>query len=84
MNQAARGRFPDDSDYKSFGIYLQDEIRFTEKFTTILGTRYSFFDTKFTIPFDSSATLNLGTVEQDFQSLTASVGFNFQAAKNVF
>lgn len=84
LSQAERGRFPDGSDYKSLGVYLQDEIRFTEKFTTILGTRYSFFDTKFTIPFDSSATLNLGTVEQDFQSLTGSVGFNFQTAKNIF
>lgn len=84
LSQAERGRFPDDSDYQSFGLYLQDEIRFTEKFTTILGTRYGFFDTKFTIPFDSSAALNLGTVKQDFQSLTGSVGFNFQAVKNIF
>ncbi|MHB1187042.1 TonB-dependent receptor plug domain-containing protein [Thiobacillus sp.] len=34
---------PDGAKYESWGVYLQDEVRFTDRFETILGARYAHF-----------------------------------------
>lgn len=34
---------PDGARYESWGVYLQDEVRFTDRFETILGVRYAHF-----------------------------------------
>ncbi|MBU1265511.1 MAG: TonB-dependent receptor [Gammaproteobacteria bacterium] len=34
---------PDGAKYESWGVYLQDEVRFTDRFETILGVRYAHF-----------------------------------------
>jgi TonB-dependent heme/hemoglobin receptor len=34
---------PDGATYESWGAYLQDEVRFTDRFETILGVRYAHF-----------------------------------------
>ncbi len=73
-NNDVRGRYPDGAKYTSIGLFAQDEMHLHNRFTLTAGLRYSFFTTNFEIPYDSLAVINLGVVEQDFQSLTGSLG----------
>lgn len=73
-----RGRYPDGSEYRSFGVFLQDEWFFNPKVIFTPGLRYSYFNTDFTVPFDSGAVVNLGSVRQNFQALTGSLGLLYK------
>jgi outer membrane receptor protein involved in Fe transport len=69
-----RGRYPDGAEYRSFGMFLQDEWFLNTRVIVTPGLRYSYFNTEFTTPFDSGAAVNLGAVRQNFQALTGSLG----------
>lgn len=67
---AERARFPDGARYNSAGIYFQDEIRLSRKWSITSGVRFSYFHTYFEMPDDSTGS---GRYNQDFHALTGSI-----------
>lgn len=65
------GRFADGSRMSSYALYLQDEIEFTERFTSTLNLRYSYYDTA--IP---PADRGIGA-DQSFDDLTGGLGLSY-------
>ncbi|MFH1941093.1 MAG: TonB-dependent receptor, partial [bacterium] len=79
-----RGLYPDGSKYNSLGIFLQDEIRFTPRWTVIPGVRTSSFWTRFSIPPDTSSLVQLGNIRQRFRSVTGSLGIIRKLGRGTF
>jgi len=73
-NKEQRSLYPDGANYNSAGLFVQDEIYLTDRFKLTTGVRYSFVFTSYTIPYDSTAVLDLGAVKQNFQAITGTVG----------
>jgi len=77
-----RGRYIDGSEYNSTGIFVQDEISISRKFTAVAGLRYSYFSTNFTFPNDSASGFS-GKYEQNFKSFTGSTGLIYRLTPQV-
>ena len=82
--QDLRGRYPNGAEYSSIGFFLQDEIHFSQRLTMTAGLRFSYFFTEFKLPLDSTAVFNLENVNQNFQSVTGSVGGIFKLSDQIF
>ena len=72
-----QSRFADGATSKSFGVYLQDEIRIHPRLTAILGGRFSHFNVD--VP---AADRGIGT-ELSFDDLTGSAGLVFHLVPEV-
>jgi outer membrane receptor protein involved in Fe transport len=80
----SRGRYPDDSRYTRAGFYLQNEISVSRRITATAGARASLFDTRFTLPPDTSSPLQLGAIHEQFHSLTGSLGLICRLSRHLF
>lgn len=65
-----RGKLPDNADYKSFGIFLNDEISIGNDLRLFAGTRYSYISTDFDL-ISENLTDNY---DKSFQSFTGNAG----------
>jgi hemoglobin/transferrin/lactoferrin receptor protein len=81
-NRAERGRYPDNADYRSFGLYIQDEIRLNALWSVTGGVRYSTFDTHFNLSESESPIEELEDYEQMFNSFTGSIGINARLSQH--
>ncbi|HLP43640.1 MAG TPA: TonB-dependent receptor, partial [Fibrobacteria bacterium] len=72
--------YPDGSYYGSYGVFLQDEVALAERWTAVIGGRASLFRMDFGVPRDTVLGFDWGRVEEDFRSVTGSLGFTFLAA----
>ena len=71
-----RGRYPDDATYLSIGLYLQDEMKMTDRWMLKLGVRQSQYRAEFDM---NSEALN----SQTFSSFTGAVGSVFRLSNYV-
>ena len=71
-----RGRYPDDATHLSIGLYLQDEMKMTDRWMLKLGVRQSQYRAEFDM---NSAAL----YSQTFSSFTGAVGSVFRLSNYV-
>jgi len=69
-----KSRFPDDSHYNSFGIFLEDEYQFNENWQANGGIRYSSFQTEFKFEDDNGII----DFNKQYNALTGSFGLMFK------
>ncbi len=73
-------RYVDGSTLNQYGFFLQDEIIWSEQFTSTLGLRYSFVDIN--IPFSSVRPGSSG-FGRNFEALTASAGLLYRLNRDL-
>ncbi|KAA3615602.1 MAG: TonB-dependent receptor [Calditrichaeota bacterium] len=73
IDVTTRGRFPDDSRYSSFGIFLEDEYSFSTDWQANAGIRFSHFQTDFTIKDTTKLSF-----EKKYNALTGSFGIIYK------
>ncbi|MEE2876698.1 MAG: TonB-dependent receptor [Candidatus Neomarinimicrobiota bacterium] len=76
-----RGRYPDDASYRSVGLYLQDEMRVTDRLLMKMGFRYSSYSTEFDL---TTADGIVSPFSQTFASGTSAVGTVFKLSRFIF
>ena len=79
-----RGRYPDNSDYNSIGVYLQDDIRISQKINLLTGIRYSYFQSRFTLTIKENSSNFNGENTQNFTAITGNMGAVYKMAEGVF
>jgi TonB-dependent heme/hemoglobin receptor len=65
LTSELRSAFPDDGTYRTLGIYVQDEIRLTDRVTLITGGRYSYIKTEGTLADPETGAQNELSLETD-------------------
>ena len=65
--------YPDGAAYGSYGIFVQDEMRFG-RLSLTAGARYSLVAMDFVIPRDTALALAFGSVDRKFHAFTGSLG----------
>ncbi|WP_287129515.1 TonB-dependent receptor [Candidatus Cyanaurora vandensis] len=73
-------RYVDGSTLNQYGLFLQDETNWDERFTSFLGLRYSLVDVN--IPF-SSVRPNSSGFSRNFQALTGGLGARYRLTPEV-
>ncbi|MGD9487302.1 MAG: TonB-dependent receptor [Calditrichaceae bacterium] len=68
------GRYPDGAIYNSYGLFVQDEITVSKRFSATFGLRYNLALTNFLMIRDSSEQTGSNRFSQDFHSVTGSFG----------
>jgi len=76
-----RGRYPDGARYDSYGFFFQDELHINPKWTLTPGIRFGYFNTKFTISRSGSRS---GQIQQDFKSITSSMGLIYKLSDRIY
>ena len=71
-----RGRYPDGATYQSIGLYLQDEMKMTDRWMIKLGVRHS----QYRAEFDMNSAV---PYSQTFSSFTGAVGSVFRLSDYV-
>lgn len=74
INEAPRGRYPDDARYMQSGIFVQDEIFMSRNWRITPGMRFSYHTTRFDLKGDTLTNPPVERVDLDFSSLTGSIG----------
>jgi outer membrane receptor protein involved in Fe transport len=70
-----RPAFPDNSRYRSAGMFIQDEYSITDKLRTTLGLRYSLFG------LDSPLEEPFGSVNENYSDLTGALALSCRFAE---
>lgn len=71
------GNFPDDATYSLLGVYLQDDMTFSDRISAILGIRYSEARVKATLPSP------YGKFEDRYSDVTGSAGVVYNISENI-
>lgn len=72
-----RGRYPDGASYESVGLYLQDEMRVTDRLLVKLGLRYSNYSAEFGLLSGNVVS----PFKQVFEASTGAVGAVFKLSR---
>jgi outer membrane receptor protein involved in Fe transport len=75
-----RGRYPDDADYTSAGLFFQDDLRLSGQLRVILGARYSYISTRFKLPENVA---DLQRIDLSFNALTVSLGTVYHITQTI-
>lgn len=73
-------RYVNGSTLNQYGVFVQDEINWNERFLSVLGLRYSSVDVN--VPF-STVRPNSSGFARHFDSLTASTGLLYRLTRDV-
>jgi outer membrane receptor protein involved in Fe transport len=79
-----RGRYPDDTNYSSLGIYVQDELGLTSRLKLILGARFSYVRVDFDFIDFTGHNSNLVNFIQAYKSITGGFGSIYEIYDNIF
>jgi len=76
-------RYPDGAQYTSLGFFIQDEIQIMHGWTIIAGSRFSHFNTRFTVPDLPESAIHFNGIDQTFRSVTGSIGCSYRLSEQV-
>ncbi len=71
-------RYPDGSDYNSFGFYLRDDIALSKKISLIPGVRVTHINTTYQVIADSTSALNQTKMKSTFNAFTSSINLHYK------